>query len=515
MPTTLLHGGHVITDPAALPDGGVITNGGVLVVGEQVEAVGPFDTLHKAHPEAEVVGSAQHLVMPGLINAHHHGAGVMSPHFGIRDDYLEAWLPDNRRMPPLDIYLDTLYATMRLIRSGVTCVLHMAYPRDWWDTGEESRNTLRAYAQSGMRVAYALSTQDRHTFVYEDDAAFIETLPADLVQRIGALFDELDEAGGGDYFELIEEHREQYAEHSRVRLLLAPSGPEWCSDELLVQMDEAAERMGTGLHIHLLESSLQRAFAERFYGGSMVEHLDRLGLLRPATSFAHGTWLSEAEIALSAERGVTVCHNASSNLRLRCGIAPVGAMLDAGLDVAIGMDSNSLANDENMLGEMRLVRNLHRLPRGLGFEACPEEIDVFRMATLGGARATTYGDAIGRLTPGAAADAVLVDYASMCAPHIDEAVHPVEALLQLGAPRHVDSVMIAGALVFADGQFTTLDEAAITEELGQIVAAGPPERMRRVNALMADIRPHVAAFYRDWFDDPLPFDPFATPNSRR
>ena len=146
MPTTLLHGGHVITDPAALLDGGVITNGGVLVVGEQVEAVGPFDALHKAHPEAEVVGSAQHLVMPGLINAHHHGAGVMSPHFGIRDDYLEAWLPDNRRMPPLDIYLDTLYATMRLIRSGVTCVLHMAYPRDWWDTGEESRNTLRAYA---------------------------------------------------------------------------------------------------------------------------------------------------------------------------------------------------------------------------------------------------------------------------------------------------------------------------------------------------------------------------------
>ena len=94
MPTTLLHGGHVITDPAALLDGGVITNGGVLVVGEQVEAVGPFDALHKAHPEAEVVGSAQHLVMPGLINAHHHGAGVMSPHFGIRDDYLDPDSPD-------------------------------------------------------------------------------------------------------------------------------------------------------------------------------------------------------------------------------------------------------------------------------------------------------------------------------------------------------------------------------------------------------------------------------------
>ncbi len=371
MQTTLLHGGHLITDPAALTDDGVITDGGVLVVGEQIEAVGPFDALHKAHPEATVLGSAHHLVMPGLINAHHPGSGIMAPHFWIRDDYLEPWMPDFLSMPPLDLYLDTLYATMRMIRSGVTCVLHMAYPRDWWDTGEESRSTLRAYADSGMRVAYVMATQDRHTLVYGDDAAFIKTLPPDLAQRVGTLFDELDDAGGGDYFELVEEHREQYVEHSRVRLLLSPSGPEWCSDELLVQINEAAERMDTGLHLHLLESPLERAFAERFYGGSVVEHLDRLGLLRPATSFAHGTWLNEAEIALAAERGVTVCHNASSNLRLRCGIAPVGAMIDAGLNVAIGMDSNSLANDENMLGEMRLVRNLHRLPRGLNFEALP------------------------------------------------------------------------------------------------------------------------------------------------
>jgi len=92
---------------------------------------------------------------------------------------------------------------------------------------------------------------------------------------------------------------------------------------------------------------------------------------------------------------------------------------------------------------------------------------------------------------------VLIDYTAMCA-------------------YHVDSVLIAGALVFTGGQFTTLDETAITEELGQIAAAGPPERVRGFHSLMADIRPHVAAFYRDWFDDPLPpFEPFATPNSRR
>jgi len=128
MQTTLLHGGHVVTDPAALPDDGVIANGRMLVVGENVGAVSPFDDACKTHPEVEVLGSQHHLVLPGLISAHHHGAGVTVPHFGIRYDYLECWLPDNWCMPPLDIYLGTLYATMRVICSGIA-----AFFRDWFD----------------------------------------------------------------------------------------------------------------------------------------------------------------------------------------------------------------------------------------------------------------------------------------------------------------------------------------------------------------------------------------------
>ncbi len=514
MSIILLRGGHVVTDPATLSEDGVIADGAVVVEDGEVKATGDYPAMHARYPDADEIGSERHLVLPGLINAHHHGAGVMAPHFGLADDYLEAWLPDNWRMPPLDAYLDTLYATMRMIRSGVTCVLHMAYPRDWWDSGEESRDTLRAYADSGMRVAYALSTADRNTFVYQNDADFIASLPEHLSTRINALFDDLDSADGADYFELVEEHREQYADNSRIRLLFSPSGPEWCSDELLEQMGAAAERLDTGFHFHLLESPLQRAFAQRFYDTGMIEHLDSLGLLGPRTSLAHGTWLSQADIALCAERGVAVCHNASSNLRLRVGIAPVPAMLDAGLTVAIGMDSNTLANDEDMLAELRLVRSLHRMPRGLRFWRCPDAHDVFRMATLSGARATGFGDTIGRLTVGAQADAVLIDYDRMTAPYIAPGSDPIEALLQLGQANHVDTVMIAGRVILASGRFTTLDEEAIAAELGSIAAADPPDRVIRFNALMADLRPHVAAFYEDWFDDFDGLEPFDTPNSR-
>ena len=107
-------------------------------------------------------------MIPGLVNTHHHG-GLTSLQLGFTDGYLEAWIPDIWQMKVVDAYLDTLWADMRNIRSGVTTLLHAAYGRDWSNYEGETRAKLRGHADSGIRAGYAVHALDQHTFVYQDD----------------------------------------------------------------------------------------------------------------------------------------------------------------------------------------------------------------------------------------------------------------------------------------------------------------------------------------------------------
>ena len=139
----LVRGGFVVTDASKLPDGGLIEQGAVAVDGDRVAAVGGYDELKGRYPQAEEIGSDRHVVIPGLVNTHHHGWGLTSLQLGFIDGYLEAWIPDIWQMKVVDAYLDTLWADMRNIRSGVTTLLHAAYGRDWSNYEGETRAKLR------------------------------------------------------------------------------------------------------------------------------------------------------------------------------------------------------------------------------------------------------------------------------------------------------------------------------------------------------------------------------------
>ena len=141
--------------------------------------------------------------------------------------------------------------------------------------------------------------------------------------------------------------------------------------------------------MHCLESPYQREFGFASYGKSTVEHLHELGMLGPDVSLGHAVWLKDRDMEICAETGTSVCHNASSNLRLRVGILPAARMLEKGVNVSIGMDGTTLNDDEDMLQELRLVSKLHRAPRGLEYTACPTPFDVLTMGTVNG---VTSGD---------------------------------------------------------------------------------------------------------------------------
>jgi 5-methylthioadenosine/S-adenosylhomocysteine deaminase len=502
----LLRGDFVVSEPAAA-GGGLIAGGAVAVEGDRVVAVGRFDELHQRYPASEVIGGDGRVVLPGLVDGHHHGWGLSPFQLGALDDRLELWLVDLMALPPVDPYLDALHAAMRLLRSGVTCVAHFGISRDPARFETETREALRAYEDSGLRVSYAVQARDRNSFVYEDDEAFLGWLPAGVAESARSALGAGEWPTADESLALVVELAERYASHPRIRVLPCTEGPEWCSDELLLALRETATRLGTGLHLHALESPLQRELALREHGRPALERLDELGLLGPDVAIAHGVWLTEAEMDLCARRGVTVCHNPSSNLRLCCGVLPLGALVERGVDVALGTDSTALNDDDDMLQEMRLAAKLHRMPGGRP----PSSLDVLRMATTNGARLVGRAGEVGTLAPGARADALLLDMAAAGAPHVAPAAGVVDAVLYRAGRAHVDTVMVGGEVVLSGGRFVTLDEAHVHARLAESARERPSAPATRRRDALAALRPHVEGFYDGW---PEPaHEPSYRPNS--
>ena len=168
------------------------------------------------------------------------------------------------------------------------------------------------------------------------------------------------------------------------------------------------------MHMHLVETAYQKEYARRRGGGTAVDYLQEHGLLGPRMTLGHGTWLTEGDIELAAETGTHVCHNASSNLRLRSGIAPVNRLEARGVNVGLGMDEAGINDDRDMLQEMRVALNVHREP---GFDdSVPTTAQVLRMATANGAQTTPFGTDIGTLEVGKAADLVVMSWRDIAFP---------------------------------------------------------------------------------------------------
>ena len=197
-----------------------------------------------------------------------------------------------------------------------------------------------------------------------------------------------------------------------------------------------------------------------------------------------------------AQTGATVCHNPSSNLRLKNGIAPVNAMLAKGVNVALGTDSTAINDDDDMIQEMRLAAKLHRQP-GLDQPALNSH-QALRLATANAARPTSLQDKIGVLEPGRYADLVLLDLDAMTEPYLDADTDVVDTLLYRGKASHVDTVMIQGEVVVRDGVFIKMDKAEVLREIKEQFSRPVEERALEAKKLAQGLTPFVQEFYKDW-----------------
>jgi cytosine/adenosine deaminase-related metal-dependent hydrolase len=240
----------------------------------------------------------------------------------------------------------------------------------------------------------------------------------------------------------------------------------------------------------------QRLYAERLHDQTPAQRLHEIGFLGPLVSLAHGVWLTQDDMALLAATGTSVCHNPSSNLRLHSGIAPVLAMHDQGVPIALGTDSTGINDDDDMFQEMGLALILHR-PPGLEEQTISAH-QVLHMATLGGAQATTFGETIGALEPGRRADMVLVDWDHVSSPYLDPDIDPIEALVSRARVRDVETVIADGVVVYEDGLFPGHDHDAVVREIQDQLSGPVPEAVCQRRQMYRELGPHLRRFYAGW-----------------
>lgn len=492
----LVRGKFVITLNPDDARGGVLRDGAVLVSGSEITAVGAFRKLAAAHPDATVVGSARHWVLPGFVNAHQHGKGLTQFQLGGRDDCFEIARFTTDPTAAVDPYLDALYACKKMIEAGITTCLHYNSSRSPETYEADAGERLRAYENAGLRVAFGLDIRDRNHMVYGDEE-FLRILKPTLRRSAETRFSQSRTAAPDDYFRIVRELGARLQGAPRAKLFLCPAGPQWCTEELLRALRDTSREEGLGVQIHVLETQYQRSYFQRHYRKSAVQWLADLDFLAPSVSLAHGVWLDRKDIETVAQRKSAIVHNPSSNLRLRSGIAPISLFHAAGVRLAMGLDSSPLNDEPDMFQEMRLAANLQRTP-GLSPGLVPL-VEIFKAATVGGARTLGWDEATGTLMPGKRADIVLVDARAIVEPYLAPYQSPIDALVYRGKASAVDTVMVDGEILYRKGKHVRIDERNLLGELKRSVAVPKRRKPKKVDTELLDA---VIGFYRAWDDDP-------------
>jgi len=505
MADLLVCGDIVLTSAQAPP----LLRAAVLIRDGAVAAVGDRDALRRVHPGVEEAGGDGMLVLPGLINAHHHGMGISSvqlgfpdpapPEHGLRDTAFESWMATMLALDAVDPYLNALYKDVLLIESGVTSHLHMHFPSGGGDGPPEEayaaelQATLRAHRDAGQRVALAPHWSDRSRLAYDGDEAFIANLPPELQPRARRAAGARMPAQA--YLEIVGDLVRDLAGDRLLSAQFSIMAPQWASDELVRAVGSAAAETGSGIHLHALESRLQRAWGDGFAKGGELQRLVDAQVLTDRSALAHGVWLRDSDIELLARSGTTVVHNCASNLRLAAGIAPLRHLVASGVGVALGLDDMGIADDDDMLAEVRLAHVLQRV-RGAAEHPRLRAAEVFGLMWDGGARVVGAATGIGRLETGRRGDVAVLELQALSAPFAVDDVDVWELLLSRGRAAHVDTVIVEGRVLMQGRRLLHLDRGALAREVAEAAKVAVARRNPEESAWIEQVGRRIAEHYQ-------------------
>ena len=428
-----------------------IEDGGVFVRGHVIEAVGPSAGLPQTADE--VIDAHDQVVIPGLVNTHHHMYQTLTRVIRPAQDcelfqWLQTLYPIWANLTPEMVRVSTQTAMAELLLSGCTTSSDHLYI---YPNGIRLDDSIEAAAQIGMRFHAARGSMS----VGQSQGG----LPPDSVV-------ESESAILKDTQRLIERWHDP-ARFAMQRIVVAPCSPFSVSRELMRDAALLAREHGVSLHTHLAENDNDIAYTREKFNCTPAEYAEGLGWLGPDVWHAHCVKLDEAGIRLFAKTGTGVSHCPGSNMRLASGIAPIRAMRDAGVPVSIAVDGAASNDSGHMLGEARLAMLLQRVAYGpvKGPSALTAR-EVLEIATLGGAKVLNRDD-IGALAPGMAADIVTVPLGEigLTGAHHD----PLAALMFCHVPRVRHSV-VQGRVVVRDGELTTVELPRLIERHNRLAS---------------------------------------------
>ncbi len=438
MPTLLLKNIHtLVTMDAArreLPDGALFVRDGV------IEAAGALETM-PAQTADEVLDLSNHVVLPGLVNTHHHMYQSLTRVLA-QDLELFGWLktlyPIWSRLTGEAVYVSAKLAMAELMLSGCTTSSdHLyIYPND-----VELEDEIRAAQEIGIRFHAARGSMSL--------GESLGGLPPDSVV-------EDEDAILRDTRRLIEAHHDA-SRYAMLRVVVAPCSPFSVSTDLMRESAALARSYGVRLHTHLAENQNDVDYSVQVFGQRPGDYADAVGWVGEDVWHAHCVKLNHDEIQLFGRTGTGVCHCPSSNMRLASGIAPVRQMRDAGVRVGLGVDGSASNDSGHLLTEARLAMLLQRVAQGPAAMTARESLEL---ATLGGA-AVLGRDDIGALTPGMAADIIAYRLDAVA---FAGAQHDPLAALVFCQPGQVDLSIINGRIVVRDGHLQTVDVPVLVEQ---------------------------------------------------
>lgn len=414
-----------------------IIHGDLLIENDRIIQIGSISETQVD----KVIDASGRTVIPGFIQTHIHLCQTL---FRGQADDLELldWL--KKRIWPLEAAHDaesSYYSAMlgigELIQSGTTTIVDM-------ETVHHADEAFQAMAQSGIRVLSGKVMMDLGDEVPE-------LLREKTGESIQASVDLLE--------------KWHHFDHGRIQYAFCPRFVVSCTEELLVEVRKLSEHYDVKVHTHASENRGEIELVERERGMRNVVYLDHIGLANPRLILAHCVWLNDEEKRIIRERGVKVSHCPGSNLKLASGIADVPGLLDKDAFVSLGADGAPCNNNLDMFNEMKLAAIIQKPHHG---PTCMDANTVFRMATIGGAKAVGLEHEIGSLEPGKKADLAILNLNGF---HMYPSfgVDTISRIVYSATRADVETTIINGKIVMENRLMRTMDETIVLKESNKAI----------------------------------------------
>ncbi|WP_040950814.1 5'-deoxyadenosine deaminase [Gorillibacterium massiliense] len=411
-----------------------ILHGDIWIEDDRIHAIGQ-DLTPPWTPD-KVIDAAGRTVIPGFVQTHIHLCQTLFRGKGDDMELLD-WL--KKRIWPLEaahdeesIYYSALLGIGELLSSGTTTLVDM-------ETVHYTQHAFQAIAESGIRAVSGKVMMDK-------GADVPDRLRENTAKSIQESVDLLEAWNGYD--------------GGRIQYAFTPRFVISCTEPLLREVAKLSADYGVKVHTHASENQGEIALVQAETGMRNVVYLDHLGLANDRLILAHCIWLDDEEKRIIRERGVHVSHCPGSNLKLASGIADIPDMLGMDISLSLGADGAPCNNNLDMFNEMRLSALIQKPLHG---PTAMNARHVFRMATIGGARAVGLEHEIGSLEPGKKADLAILNLNQFHTfPSFD--VDPISRIVYSATRADVETTIVNGRIVMEQGRMTTIDKNTVLKE---------------------------------------------------